>query len=185
MTARKLLLGFFAFAVTSAPLSLFSQTAPESDHLQEWLIEIRYIQMQLGPIEEQALLEPDIQQQHDALRSVLHAAMIEADASIDTKLERLREIRVEAEATSGDQGRLDALDSEASGLQPAIARARAMALERPEIAAQVSAFRKVVCERMGRIAPESREMVARYEELQRLINASLRQGSNPPLVLGG
>jgi hypothetical protein len=185
MTARKLFLGFFAFAVTSMPLSLFSQTAPESDRVQEWLIEIRDIQTRLAPLEERALLEPDIEQQQAAVEHAVLAAMIEADSSVDAKLSRLREIVVEAGDARDDQARLDALGSEASGLQPAIARAREKALERPEIAAQVAAFRNALYERMGQLAPESRWMVARYGELQRLINASLRQGANPPPVRGG
>jgi hypothetical protein len=111
--------------------------------------------------------------------------MAEADPSVTEKVERLRAIMVEAGSTNGDQARLDALGSEAHGLQPAIQRAREKALERPEIAARAAAMKKAICERMGQIAPESREMVTRYQELQRLINSSLRQGPNPPRVIGG
>jgi hypothetical protein len=171
-----------ALVLTSTPLSLFSQNAPDSN-LEEWVIELAYLKSQLAPIEERALLEPDLAQQQDALGEVMLAAMVEADPTVRTKLERLRAIALEARSTA-DPTRLDALGAEAHALQPAIDRAKAKASKEPDVAAGTSAFRKALCDRMAQLAPESRGMVSRYEELERLINSSVRQGSSPRPVIG-
>ena len=182
MLSGKKILTALAFVLTSTPLSLSSQNAPDSD-LAEWMIELKYIQTKLAPIEERALLQPDIAEQQHSLGEVVLAAMTEADPTIGAKVERLRAIALEARAT-GDREKFDALGAEAHALQPAVDRAKAAALEKPEVAARMRTFRKALCERMAQLAPQSRGMVSRYEELERLINGSLRQGSSQIPVIG-
>ena len=120
-----------------------------------------------------------LQQEQDALGDMILAAMIQSDPTLDAKLERLRAIMVEAHAANGDEAKLTALATEAQSIQPHIERARAQALATPAVDTKVIAFRKNLAERMAQIAPESRPLVQRFEELERMVKASARQPATP------
>jgi hypothetical protein len=178
MTARNRIVTPLAFALSLAPLSLFSQDAPPpTDQVEQWIVEMQYLQTQLAPIEEQALLEPALAQEQEVLGDAVLAAMIEADPTVEPKLARLREIMLEAHGSMGDDAKIVALAAEAQTLQPAVERAKGAALAKPEIEAMIAAFRKRLCDRMVEIAPEARQMVDRFEELEKMIKTSLRQGA--------
>lgn len=170
-----------AGALLLMPLSLFSQSAPPPAQVEEWIVELNHIQMQLAPLEERALQDPTLAEQQQALGDDIRAAMIAADATVEAKLTRLREIMVAAQAAGGDMARLDALAAEAQSLQPAIERARGIALAQPEVEAKFKNFRKNLCDRMAQIDPASVQLVTRFEELERLIRSSLRQGATSPV----
>jgi hypothetical protein len=149
--------------------------------VEGWIVELNHIQMQLAPLEERALQDPTLAQEQEALGDDILAAMIAADATVETKLTRLREIMVEAQAAAGDEARLEALAAEAQSLQPAIERARGIALARPEVDAKFKNFRKNLCDRMAQIDPASAQLVTRFEELERMIRSTLRQGATSPV----
>ena len=183
MSTRNRFVTPMALVLSMVPLPLFSQSSPPAsiptDQVQLWIVEMQHLQTQLAPIEDQALQDPTIAREQEDLGNAVLAAMLELDPTVQPKLERLRQIMMEAHAYLGDDAKLQALAAEAGTLQPHIERARGAALARPDIETQMAAFRKNLCDRMVLIAPESRQMVERFEELEKLVRASL-QGANSP-----
>ena len=180
MSTRNLLAVPVAFLLTFAPLSLFSQPAPAtSTQLEQWLVELQAIQSELAPIEDAALQEPTLAKEQQELGDALIAAMITSDSTVSRKLDRLRAIMMEAHSAAGDDAKLELLAAEAQNIQPDVERARELALAQPEIAMRFTTFRASVYARMAQIAPHSSQLIARFEELERLIKMSLlRQGTN-------
>jgi hypothetical protein len=173
MAPRKSIATLFAFMLFFLPLSLFSQGAPPSPQIQAWLSELKSIQERLAPVEQEALQDPELQEEQEAIGEAVLAAMISADSTVEAKLDRLREIMLEAHGLNGDGARLDALAAEVQAIHPEVERVRAEALTRPEVETKLKAFRKRVQDRMAQIDPESRPLVTRFEELERLIRQSL------------
>lgn len=165
----------------AAPLTLFSQGAPATPEIESWLSELKDIQERLAPVERAALEEPGMQEEQEAIGSAVLAAMVQADSTVEVKLDRLREIMLAAHGSNGSDGEMDQLIAEIRELQPQVEEARAEALARPEIVAMLADFRKKVQTRMVSLDPASEPLISRFEELERLIRQNLPQrGARTP-----
>lgn len=176
---KALALFWMPLALFWMPLSLFSQGAPPQSNphppqVQAWMTELQQIQARLEPLEEQALEDPVLQEQQQEVSKAVLAAMVELEPAVPAMLEQLREIMVEARQANGDSDRLTALAAEVQQLQPQIARVQALALARPEVEPQVSAFREKLYARMAEIDSETPRLLARFEELDRLIRQAIQ-----------
>lgn len=173
-----------AFLLSFFPLSLFSQGPAATPEVQGWLVELKDIQERLSPVERAALGDPAVQLEQEAIGEAVLAAMIASDPTVEAKLDRLREIMLEAHGVDGDGPRMDALIAEVQSIRPQVEQARGEALARPEIEARVAAFRRTVHTRMIELDPDCRELITRFQELERMIRQSLPNRSAPVPVRG-
>jgi hypothetical protein len=175
-----------AFGILSLPLSLFSQAAPPPLQLQPgpdvsaWLDELKRLQARLDPIEQQALADPGLQLQQQELGNEILAAMVRSDSSVARKLDRLQAIVVEIHQLNGDDTRMQALAEEVLQIKPSIEDAQARAMQEPEIDAHIKLFRASLYDRMQQIDPEARDLIVRYQALERLLQAALEEAQSAP-----
>jgi hypothetical protein len=155
------------------------QPAPEvqqpSPEVQQLLVERQQLEVRLGALQEQALENTELREQQTAVSDAVRGAMIEADPTMQEKLDRIEAIMEEARTAqgNGDMERIAALTAEAETLQPQIQQAQATALARPEIEQQVDAFQLALRTRMVEIDPEAAELLDRLDELNRRIQAEI------------
>jgi hypothetical protein len=180
---RSGLLALFTLAV--APIVLLGQDpAPPpqaSPEVQEWLAEIQALHAQLGPIEAEALQDPELREEQQQVTTAVQAAMAEIDPTIPTQIERMNEIQAEAQEAqeAGDIDRVLELTAEAQQIQQSFAEARLHAVQRPELAPRVEEFQARVQERMIQIDPDAAARIERLQELQRRITAATDQPQDP------
>lgn len=162
-----------AFACVFAPAVVSAQQP--SPEVQQLLVERQQLHVRLGELQEQALENEDLREQQTVVSDAVRGAMIEADPTMQEKLERIEAIMEEArEAQSAaDMDRIAALTTEAEALQPQIREAQAQALARPEIEEQVDAFQLALRTRMIELDPEAAGMLERLEEIERRIRAGI------------
>jgi chromosome segregation ATPase len=155
------------------------QPSPEvrepSPEVQELLVERQQLTVRLGALQEQALENDELRAQQTAVSDAVRGAMIEADPTMQEKLDRIEAIMEEARAAqgTGDMERIAALTAEAETLQPQIQEAQATALARPEIEQQVDAFQLALRTRMVELDPQAAELLDRLDELNRRIQAEI------------
>jgi hypothetical protein len=162
----------FAPAVVSAQQPSPQQPSPE---VQQLLVERQQLTVRLGELQEQALQNEELREQQTVVSDAVRGAMIEADPTMQEKLDRIDAIMEEArEAQSAaDMDRIAALTTEAEALQPQIREAQARALARPEIEQQVDAFQLALRTRMVELDPQAAELLDRLDELNRRIQAEI------------
>jgi hypothetical protein len=178
MTTRTLIMGAAAAALFATPATLSAQQQELPPQVQGWLIEMQQIETRLAPIQEEALDDPQIQQQQEAVVQAVRTAMIEADPSMAQIIDRMEALIVEARAAqeAGDQERIIAVAAEAEEIQPAFARAQAEALEQPEVASRLDRFQENLHARMAQIDPEAPTLLARYRALEEQVAVAMRGG---------
>lgn len=140
--------------------------------------ELTSLQRWLASIEAKAMELPEIQQKKAALEQKVDAALLAADPQFQAKMDRLDALRVqfdEAKA-AGDEERVAALLKDARALDDELTRTQVSALAEPSLAAEVTAFREAVRDRMIEIDPEVEPRTARVEKLV----ARLRSSHGPP-----
>jgi hypothetical protein len=179
VSARKSIVTLSAFGMISLPITLFSQAAPPPPQMQPgpevaaWLAELQQIQSRLDPIEQQALQDPALQIQQQALSAEIIAAMVRSDSSVAAKLDRLQAIIAELHEAGSDPVRMESLAAEVLLLKPHIDNAQARAMQDPQIDAHLELFRAGLYERMEQIDPEARSLIVRYQALERLLQNAL------------
>lgn len=164
-----------ACVLVPAAASAQQQPAPPSPEVQQLLVEKQQLETRLGEIQEQALEDETLREQQTTLTNTVRGAMIEADPTMQQKLERIEAIMDEARTaqTAGDVERIAALTAEAETLQPEIREAQARALAIPEIEQQVDAFQLALRTRMEELDPEASQLFDRLEEVTRQIQAQI------------
>jgi len=156
-----------------APLTLLSQNAAPPAEVQEWITEMQAIQARLEPLERQAAQDPALQQEHRELTTIVVAAMTEADPEIQAKLGRLRDVLTELHRGVNGNGE-EALIAEAQELHAQVESVKANVLAQPGMRARFLAYRDRLQARMIEIDPEARALMARFDELERLVTGAIQ-----------
>lgn len=175
MSFRRIAAGLaVAAAVVPAAASAQANEQPPPQ-VREWIAEMQQIQMQIMPVQQQAMQDTALQEEQAAVTAAVREAIVEADPAMEAKLDRMDELMVEARAAQAaqDQEKLVELTQEAQTLQPEIASAQADALDRPDVEAKVLAFRDKLQARMVEIDPETKPLLERLQELDRLIGEAM------------
>jgi hypothetical protein len=167
-------------AALSMPASAAIAQAPQQPpaEVQQWIAEIQQIQTQLRPVQEQALQDSALQQEQAQVADAVRQAIIEADSSMASKMERLETLATEARAAqeAGDTQKIAKLTGEAQTLQPEIYEAQAEALEKPEIEVQVSAFQENLHERMAQLDPKAKPLIDKMKQLDERVRKAMGAG---------
>lgn len=138
---------------------------PEMDpETMEQVMEIQEIQNQLQPAQQEALQDEELASRLEALQERIEAAMREQNPQAVERMNTLRD-EMAAAQEAGDQERLQALMTEAQGIQEEVQALQASVLERPEIREQVEEFEAAYRERMIEIDPEAEPLLDRMDEL--------------------
>lgn len=146
------------------------QTPP--DTIQELIKEYQELQQRVDSLEVKALEQnEDLQDQREELVVAIDDAISTQFPDLDDKVERLEEIQAEyvAAQEAGDTERLQALMAEAQQIQQQLQAAQAAVLEREEIAEMMESFQKDLRKEMTEIDPDTPKMLARMEEIARII----------------
>jgi hypothetical protein len=155
-----------------APLEL----PPEA---REWIAEIEQIHVQLAQLQERALQDPDLAARQDSLGNHIKVTMEAIDPSLAQNLGRIEEMErqaAEAEARD-DEAKLAELREEARQIEQRFVAAQRQALQRPDLAAEFSAFQTLLQERMLQTDPDAPRLLARFQELERKLTQLGVQGS--------
>jgi siderophore synthetase component len=175
MAPRSTILTVVALGLATGLPAQGTQPSPE---VERWIAEIREIQATVGPVQQQALREPAIQQAQQEATRALRAAMVAADPSMSAKLDRMERIVAETRTAreARDEAKVRALTDEALALEPQISGAQERAMALPEIETRLTAFRARLRARMVEIDPATGPLIARMEVLSRQVQAAMRGG---------
>jgi hypothetical protein len=162
MTGRKALTCMIALAAFALPAHVAAQesTPPAQD-------EITQIQARLQQIQQRALQDPELQAAQAQVGDEVVATMGRVDPTFTARSERAQAMQADIAAAqeAGDNERLHALAAEAEELQAAFGRARAQAMEDPELQSTIQAYQAQVVARMVELEPETETLLARLAEL--------------------
>jgi len=147
------------------------------ERMQELLGEMQAIYGQLQPIQQQALAEPEFQERQQELNEDVMRAMHDADPEMETTMQRAEGLEQEAMAAQaeGDQERLQALSTEAQQIQRRMQQAQAAALEDDALSGRIEDFERDIRARMVEIDPEAEALMARADEIEAQLEASIPQ----------
>jgi hypothetical protein len=168
-----------ALAALLLPIAANAQERQPPPEVQEWMREMQQIQIQLQPIQQQALQDPAVQQEQQEVSRVVREAIVSADPANGERLDRMEAILEEARSAqeAGDTAKLAALTSEAADLQPRVEAAQAEALAQPQVEARVAQFQDNLRAKMIELDPAAEERIERLQQLaQRVQEAMGRTG---------
>jgi len=168
-------------ALVLSPLGLAAQEedAPAAPAMppeaEELIVELQQVQMELEPIQQQALSDPDLQAAGEALAAVVQDAMEDVDPSTPERMDRLQTLMTEAEAaqTDQDEARMREIVTEARQIEQQLQTVQAQAVQRPEIAARVEEFQDRLQAKMIEVDPEAEPLMERARELNERLAALL------------
>jgi hypothetical protein len=166
--ARSVLLGL-AFLAAPAALSAQEPAAPAlPPEANAWLAEIQQIHVQLSELQAKALEDPELAARRDSLGTHIRVAMETIDPSLSQSMSRIEEMEQQAAAAEAqsDQAKLTQLRAEAKRIEQQFLSAQEQALQRPELAAEVSAFQTLLEERILATSPDAPRLLARFQELE-------------------
>lgn len=135
---------------------------------REWLAEIQQIHTQLTELQERALEDPDLAARRDSLGNHIRVAMESIDPSLPESMSRMEEMEqqaAQAEALS-DEAKLKELRTEAQLIEQRFLSAQQQALQRPDLAAEISAFQTALEAKILATDPEAPRLLARFQELE-------------------
>lgn len=128
------------------------------------LMELQSIQQQLQPLQQQALEDEQLAAQLESIQTQVAMAMREENPEAVDRIEGLQE-EMQAAQAAGDQQRMQALVTEAQGMQQEVQELQASVLEQPEIRQQVDEFEAAQRARMIEIDPEAEPLLDRMDEI--------------------
>jgi TolA-binding protein len=128
------------------------------------VMEIQQLQAQLEPIQREALEDETLARQLEALQLQVEMAMREEGAEIFSRIERFQGDMAAAEA-AGDQERMQALATQAQGIEQEFHALQVAMFQRPEIREPFDRFEAAHRARMIEIDPSSSALLDRIEEL--------------------
>lgn len=126
--------------------------------------EIQQIQARLEPIQQEALEDPALAGQLEAIQERVETVMRAENSDLFARMDRLQEEIAEAQA-GGDPEQMQELMMRAQGLQQEAQAAQAAVMQRPEIRGPVQEFEAAHRARMTEIDPEAGELLDRFELL--------------------
>lgn len=176
--ARALMVLALAGVVPSALAAQEAQLPPEAQAL---LIEIRQIQTDLGPVREQAMADPELQQAQQALTESLRQTMLEVDPAVPAHVQRLNELQALAQEARAaqDQQAMAALVGEGQELEQKLFDAQQEAMNTLQVAAEIERFQARLEQRMLELDPEVAPLLQRFREIDAELEALL------PALTGG
>lgn len=184
MSSRTALGAVCALATVFAPMAASAQqpTQPTqpTPEMQEWIAEIQKLNNELGPLHDEAMEDPALQQEREAVRAAVREAMIAADPANGERIDRLEELEAEAEAAqaAGDTVKIAALTSEAQQLGPQVQAAQVEAMEKPEVDARVQAFEDKLFAKMVEIDPSAQAKLDQLNELNERLRQAMGRGDD-------
>lgn len=139
------------------------------------MMELQTIQQALGPIREQAMQDPELQQQQQRLIDRVETEMERVDPGSADERARFDSLRAEfgSAQQAGDQERVQALGSELQALQTSLQETQREVLEQEEIAAAVEEFREDLREEMRATDPRADSLLSRADELSQELEAAM------------
>ena len=177
------LLFALAAAIALIPSTLRAQeaAAPPADasaEANQWLAEIQQLHTRLSELQEKALQDPALRARQDTLGNHIRAAMEAIDPSLSASLNRIQQMDAEATQAEAqnDEAKLNALSAEAQMLEQKFLTAQQKALERPELAAELTAFQTALQDRILAVDPAAPELLARFQELEQKLAAVMGGG---------
>lgn len=140
--------------------------------------ELQAIDRALGPIREQAMQDPELREQQEALIQEVEAEMERIRPGAGDEQTRFDSLRSEfgAARQAGEQERVQALGAELQTLQTSLQETQRAALEDDEIAAAVEAFRENLREEMRATDPRADSLLDRADELSEELQATSQGG---------
>lgn len=148
------------------------QTAPVDpsqlpQEAQELIVEIQQVQSNLQQIQQQAMADPEIQAEQQAIGQEIQLAMAESNPDVPQQMQRLETLMTEAQAAqaSEDAAKMQEIVAEARELDTRLQAAQAEAIQRPEIAPRVQSFQTKLQEKMLELDPTTPQLIQRLQEL--------------------
>ena len=152
-----------------------AQVPPEAQAL---FTELQRVQAKLQPIHQEALRHPELQAAQAELTAKIGAAMTQADPATPERMARLQTLIEHGQAAEAaqDEAALKAIAAEAREIQERLQAAQLAAIQGPEIAPDLEAFKAKLVERMMEVDPEAATLIERAQALDARLAALLGQG---------
>jgi hypothetical protein len=173
----------FSLVLALAPVTLHAQQPGAMDpsqlppDVQEVFAELKQVQSQIEPIQQEALADPELQAEQAALGEQIQTAMADVNPDMPQQMQRLQELAAEAESAQSeqDQARIGEILTEARDIEVALQDAQAQALQRPDLAPRVQAFQQKVQAKMVEVDPAANDLIQRMGELESRLMALMVQ----------
>lgn len=174
MSRRRSMPLSIALAAVLLPIAAQAQERQPPPEVQQLVAEMRQLQAELQPVQQQALQDSAIMREQEEVSTVVREAMVAADPANGPRLDRMEAIMEEARTAqqTGDTAKVTALATEAAQLQPQVEAAQEEALGQPGIQARIAQFQNNLRSKMIELDPNAKARIERLEELsQRLQRA--------------
>jgi hypothetical protein len=149
---------------TGAEDQMFMPQQDMDPEMMAQIMEIQQIQQELEPIQREALADPVLAAQLEALQARIEASMRAQGPEVYARIDRFQDEVAAAEA-AGDQERMQVLMMEAQGIQQEAQALQAAVFEQPDIKTSVEEFEAAHRARMIAIDPAAEELLNRMEAL--------------------
>jgi hypothetical protein len=165
-----------ALAAVLLPLAAQAQQNGPPPEVQRLVAEMRQIQAELEPVQQEALQDPALQQEQQAVSDAVREAMVAADPANGERLDRMEAILLEARTAqaAGDTSKVAALSREAADLQPKVEAAQAAAIAQPVIEARIAKFQENLRAKMIELNPAAKERIERLEAISEQLERAVR-----------
>lgn len=178
----------FTLALLAAPAALSAQQpaaapapTPAEQETRAWLQELQQIGAKLQALQVQALTDPALKAQHEALGAEIESAVRKADPSLAGLTERVQALdtQIREAQQKGDRDAFQKLVTEGRQLEERFVRARATVLQDPALAAKAKSFGETLEKKMIELDASLPRMLARGQELQGKLETALK-AQQPP-----
>jgi hypothetical protein len=152
---------------------------PEQQAIQNLFNEYQELHSQLQGLQGQALQDPQLSADQEALGNDIRVAMEAYDPMMKQRLGRVNAIETEASAAqaAGDMPKLQLLMSEAQEIEQHFMSVQESVMEQPEIAAKVDAFQSKLEQKMIQISPGAQALMTRFRALETQLQAAMQGGA--------
>jgi hypothetical protein len=152
-----------------------AQTGPTAEQ-QAWLAELQQIGGRLQTAQMKALEDPALRSLQEALGTEIKAAMEKRDPGLTGVAQRVQTMEAEARKAqeNGDAAKLQQLTQEAQQIEMRFVKAQNEALQDSALAARAQAFEQRVEKKVLEIEPSAHQLMARGQELQQKLAASMQ-----------
>lgn len=132
--------------------------------MMQRMMEVQEIQQRLGPIEQEAMQDPELTAQLESIQQQVETAMRAEDEELFDRMDELEAEFTEAQEAE-NQERIQEISQEAQGMQMQLQEIQQRVLEDPELQAEIDAFEEARRARMIEIDPEAGELMDRIDEI--------------------
>lgn len=152
-------------------------TIPEDADPQQLLAEFQRIQAQLGEIQEQALQDPELEADRQALERRLDAEMEALDPEAPAKQARQEVLAAEFQAAqeAGEEETARELVMENQQLQEDLQQTRDAALQTQEMTAAIESFQEDMLAAMNEVDARTDSLLARAEAIIAFLQQQIAQ----------